>query len=157
MDINTHYEEFVLLYEDGLSIGSISEHFGIKEEEVYDCLEQLKSIHKQGRGFDDDFKKIVAMRDKSEVSRRQLSAELSINIATVKKACEKFGQSVKSKDAFENYYKELDKHYDLTSCPECNSKKMNEVDDNTYYCFDCGNEFFNKEDKTYCINWEYID
>lgn len=157
MDINTHYEEFVLLYEDGLSIGSISEHFEITEGEVHECLEQLKDLHRKGKGFDDDIKRVIAMRDKNEISRRQIASELSINIATIKKACEKFGQSVKAKDSFENYYEELEKFYDLSTCPDCNSKRVNEVDEDSIYCMDCGMEFFNKNGKTNRINWEYIN
>lgn len=152
-------------YSDGVAISAIAESNGISEEDVIELLLKYKEENKGSKTFTDDFKKLIALRDVNGVARSAIAKELKINNSTVKKSCEKFGQACKEKAVSEDVsvkvlnavVEEIDNVYVLKECPECQNKKLNKVDDNDYYCMDCGNEFTVKGEEVHKINWEYID
>lgn len=156
-------DRVIELYREGCNLEYLAKCLNISSEVVEDVLSKYKEDNRNKRGFNDKFKETIAMRDLNDVSRRQISIELGINIATVKKACEKFGQSIKNKDAFENEHTKLDEFYDLSYCPKCHSKNVNKVEDNAIFCKECLSEFYNEVDEeneiyeTHIINWEYVD
>lgn len=156
-------DRIIELYRDGCTLEYLAKCLNIPSEVVENILIEYKENNRNKRGFNDDFKETIAMRDLNGISRRQISIELGVNIATVKKACEKFGQSIKNKDTFENEHTKLDKFYDLSYCPKCHSKNVNKVEENTIFCKECLSEFYNVIDEddniheTHIINWEYID
>jgi hypothetical protein len=144
-------------YQDGSDIGYIIESFNITHSTVKQVLLSFKDANRHKRTFTDEFKKVIAERDKNGIARRQISLELEININTVKKACELFGQSFKDKASSENEYTRIDGEFDLKSCPSCKSKNVNVIDENCVYCKKCGNEHIIKIDHALKINWEYLD
>lgn len=150
-------ERVIEAYRDGSEMGFIVESLNISYKQVKSILINLKESSRYKRTFTDDFKKIIAERDMNGVSRRQISLELEINANTVKKACEAFGQSLKERASSDNEYTKIDGVTNMSQCPHCKSKSINEVDVNTYYCMDCGDEFIFKGNYALKVNWEYVD
>ena len=159
------YDKLVELYKNG---GNIREAISDRKERN-SFLKRLRDegINENNR-LKEDFRKIIAMRDGNGVSRAQISQELNINYNTIKTACSKYGSAVKNKANHPQKYKKLDKNLDLSTCPSCNSglKEMDILMDDsfpeaftskTYYCFECGEEFFNFNGDTYYIDWAFID
>lgn len=144
-------------YQDGSEIPYIVECFSITYEEVKSILIDYKERNRYKRTFTDEFKELIAERDISGIARRQIAVELEINANTVKKACEKFGQALKEKATSENSYTEIYRDFDMTTCPSCDSKDINEVDEKTTFCMACGNEHIHNSDHALKVNWEYID
>lgn len=144
-------------YRDGSPIGLIKESFSLTEEEIKTCLEEFKNKNRLSRTFEDDFKKVIAERDINGIPRRQIALELNINVNTVKKACEQFGQTFKERASSENVYTRIDGVFDKSTCPSCSSKKVNEVEENVTYCKDCGSEHTFYKDHVLKLNWEYLE
>lgn len=144
-------------YSDGSTIVAIAEKCNITEDEVIKALLKYKDDNKGGKSFTDEFKKIIALRDVNGVSRSEISKELNINISTVRKSCEKFGQAYKDKAVNDNMYIRIDGDFSMDRCPNCNSTKNNKVDDNITYCIDCGSEHEYYEGYINRINFEYLE
>lgn len=144
-------------YADGSHINVISESLNIDKSAIIDTLIQFKESSRFKKTFTDDFKKMIAERDINGVARRTIASELKLNAYTVKKACEQFGQSNKERASSENAYTRIEGNFSMDVCPSCNSKKVNEVDENTVYCLSCGSEYIHKEDHILKINWEYLE
>jgi predicted RNA-binding Zn-ribbon protein involved in translation (DUF1610 family) len=144
-------------YADGSPIQFIAESFKISQELTKDILIKYKEESRFKKTFTDEFKKMIAQRDINGVSRRQIADELNINANTVKKACEQFGQTLKERAVSENAYTRIDGKFTMKSCPSCKSKKVNNVDENTIYCMNCGEEHIIKDDHALRLNWEYLD
>jgi len=156
--VSNELEQRVLnAYQDGSDIGYIIESFNITHEKVKEILLSYRDSNRYKRTFTDEFKMMIAERDINGISRRQISLELEINVGTVKKACELFGQALKDRASSENEYTRIDRAYDTSTCPTCNSKDVNEVDLNTYYCKKCGDEHIHLIDHVLKLNWEYLD
>lgn len=149
--------EVLEAYRDGSDLGYIIENLNISHNKVKSILINLKESSRYKRTFTDEFKMMIAERDTNGVSRRQISLELEINANTVKRACEKFGQSFKEKATSDNEFTVMDRVYDMSKCPSCGNEKINKVDDKTTYCKKCGNEHVHNEDHTLKVNWEYLD
>lgn len=145
------------MYRDGNEIKYIIESLNITHKRVKQILIGMKESNRHKRTFTDEFKKIIAERDMNGISRRQISLELEINANTVRKACEKFGQTFKERASSDNEFTRIDGKFDLSECPSCKSKDVNEVEDNTIYCMSCGDEFIIKKDHALKINWEYVE
>lgn len=155
-------EKIITAYREGSEMNYMVECFNISENQIKNILTNYKESNRLKRTFTDDFKKIIAERDINGIPRRQISIELEINASTVRKACEKFGQALKDKATSDNSYTKIwedndDIKLDLSKCPSCDNRNINQVDDNAIYCKSCGNEFFKKNGVTYMINWCYID
>lgn len=150
-------EKVLEAYQNGSNLGYMVECFNISNEEIKEILINYKENNRVKRTFTDDFKRLIAERDINGVARRQIAEELGINVNTVKKACQQFGQAFKEKSTSEQVYTRIDGEFWLDSCPSCNSYKVNVVEDNTTYCKDCGCEHIIKEDHALRLNWEYLE
>jgi predicted RNA-binding Zn-ribbon protein involved in translation (DUF1610 family)/DNA-binding transcriptional regulator YiaG len=150
-------DDILEAYQDGNDLGYIIVKFNITHKRVTDILHTYKEQSRIKRTFTDEFKKVIADRDASGVSRRQIATELNINPNTVKKACEQFGQANKEKATSDNEYTRIDGKFGSDKCIGCESKNVNEVDLGTVYCKDCGEEYIIKSDHALKINWEYLD
>jgi transposase-like protein len=142
-------EKVIQAYADGSTLETIAESFKISMRLVKGILLKYKEDNRLKRTFTNDFKKVIAERDINGVARSTIAEELDINVSTVKKACEKFGQAIKEKATSEQAYTLIEGVHDLKVCPTCQSKKVNEIDsisDNVnttgIYCKDCGDEHF---------------
>lgn len=151
-------------YRDGSHLNCIQQSFGVSEEYIKKVLIDYKERNRYKKTFTDEFKKLISERDINGISRRQIALELDINVNTVKKACEQFGQSVKERASSDNAYTVVKGVHNLDCCPNCKSKRVNEIDSvvnnvNTtgIYCMECGDEYFYMNNKVYRVNWEYID
>lgn len=145
-------------YADGSELGLIISSFNITYSQAIEILKSFKEDNRMKKSFKDDFKIMVAQRDINGVARSTIAKELDINPNTVKKFCEQFGQALKEKSAMsEKAFTRIDGEFDLKTCPSCNSKKVNIVEDNTTYCKECGNEHIINEDHALRINFEYIE
>lgn len=174
-------EKVLGAYADGSEIRYIARCFDITEEEVIEILHNYREESKFKRSFTDEFKKLVAERD-LKFSRRQIAQELGINVATVKKSCEQFGNAVKDKAVSDNLYTLVKGVDNLDVCPTCKSHKVNDIESmadnlNTkgVYCMNCGDEHFTlneteeyKDDNdeiqvrvigtlVYKVNFEYLE
>lgn len=153
-------------YTDGKSIGYIASATGLSEEEVLMMLRIFKSdsVEKLGNYYNDEIKKVIAKRDRNNVSRSKIAQELCLSVGFVGNACKKFGDNIKKKAKFPNQYTEIDNVNDLTKCPSCKSKTVNEIngyidDHNTIgiYCLKCNKEYFRfmNGEKIYLLNYEF--
>lgn len=157
-------EEKVLgAYADGSEIRYIAKCFEITEEEVLEILHNFRDKSRFKRSFTDDFKKLVAERD-LKFPRRQIAVELGINVATVKKSCEQFGNALKDKAISDNMYSLVKGVDNLEVCPSCHSRKVNAIESITdnintkgIYCMNCGDEHFIMNDLVYKVNFEYLE
>lgn len=145
-------------YADGSDLSLITTSFNITHKQVTDILLEYKEECRKPKSFKEEFKVLVAQRDINGVARSTIAKELEINPNTVKKFCEEFGQAVKEKSSMsEKAYTRIDGKFNLKSCPTCESKRVNIVDENTTYCKTCGNEHIIKSDHALKINFEYIE
>lgn len=157
-------EKILDAYRDGSHLNYIQECFNVSEEEIIKVLTEYKERNRYKKTFTDEFKKLIAERDINGVPRRQIALELGINVNTVKKACEQFGQAVKERASSDNTYTVVEGVHSLDCCPKCKSKRVNEIDSvvgniNTtgIFCMNCNEEFFKLNGKVYRVNWEYIE
>lgn len=154
----TTIEDVVEEYEQGHPISYIAEMLGIEESVVLGFLRQHRDNSRLPNSYTDDFKQMIAMRDLNDgVTRSSISKELEVNPNTIKKACNKYGQALKGKSKSEQMYLRIDGVFARDKCPSCKSKKINEVDDNTYYCKDCGDEHIFYDEYIQKINFEWVD
>ena len=153
MDLNKLKE----MYGKGMPLSLIAEEFKVTEEEV---LKQLRDIKKQsvyGRTYSDNLKQLISKRDAAGVSRRTISFELEVGMATVKRSCEQFGNAFKDASKSDKRYTIIAGKHDFDKCPLCKSQKVNVVEERTTYCKSCNNEFVHKPDHVLKVNWEYVD
>lgn len=144
-------------YADGSPLSLMAESFDLTVEELEDFLIAYKKSNKMNKSFTENFKKIIAERDINGVARNTIAKELGINISTVKKACEKYGQSLKDKAVSDNLYTKIVGEFDMATCPNCGSKKNNRVDENTTYCMSCDSEFEYYDGYVMKLNFEYLE
>lgn len=153
--------KIIKMYSDGADLKVIAKSFNITTSEVKKHLIAYKLEEKFGNGFTDNFRKVIAERDLNGVARAQIARELSVTPITIRRACKKFGDTIKIKTSNDEQTMKLFGEYTLEECPECESRKINSVDDNIIYCLSCGNEYdFNKYEKHGYIEkvlWEFID
>lgn len=145
-------------YADGSPLSVIIESFNITYEEAIEILHKYRSNERLKKSFTDEFKKLIAQRDiNGSVTRSSIAKELGINANTVKKACEKFGQSSKEKAISNQTFTRVDGEFTLDKCPSCQSEKVNIVEDCTTFCKKCGDEYIHEEDHVLKINFEYLE
>lgn len=153
-------------YTDGKSISYISNLLDLTEDEVLAHLRLYKSesVQKLGNSYNDELKKIIAKRDRNEVSRSRIAKELELSSSFVGSACKKFGDNLKKKSKFSNQYTELKQPHGMETCPNCKSHKVNEIDDyidnrkvDAIYCMCCGLEHFKFDEgiSIYRLNYEF--
>lgn len=150
-------KEVLHAYRNGKDLTYIAKRFNTSTNEIKEILLDYKEASKYKRTFTDDFKRLIAERDMNDVSRRQIATELEINANTVKKACERFGQSLKEVAPSGNEYTKIEGNFDMNTCPSCLSDKVNEVAEFTTFCLSCGNEVIHKENHALKVNWEFLD
>lgn len=144
------------LYAEGGHISIMAESLNIDKSTILETLNDHKESSRFKKTFTDDFKKIIAKRDSNGIARRTIANELQLNANTIKKACEKFGQSNKERATSANAFTRINGKFTKDICVTCESKKVNEVDENTVYCLDCGNEHIHRKGYVLKINWEYL-
>lgn len=149
--------KIIKAYSEGSPLELIADSFKITLEEVKDILLKFKEDNKNKNSFTDEFKRVVAERDLNGVARSTISKELSLNINTVRKFCELFGQAMKDKAYSDNEYTRIDGKFSLDICPKCNSKRNNLVDENVTFCLDCNSEHEYYDGYILRVNFEYID
>ena len=153
----TLIEKIIEAYMNGMEIDAIAEGCQLAPGDVLDRLRHHKeqSIHK--RTFSDAFKRMIAERDLSGVARASIAKELGLNISTVKKSCELFGQNYKERAVSENMYTRIEGNAANDRCVKCESRHYNEVEEHTYFCFTCGAEAIHGDGYVLLVNWEYVD
>lgn len=156
-------------YAEGSPISLMSESFKIPERLIRDILKKHKEDSREKRTFTKEFRKMIAQRDMNGVARSTIAQELELNVNTVRKACEMFGQALKEKATSDKAYTKMVGEYSLDTCPSCGSKRNNLVDDKTTFCMSCDSEHeynFGTKDKegkwieepyVLKINFEYIE
>lgn len=142
-------KKVIQAYADGSTLELIAESFKISMRLVKGIILKFKEESRTKRTFTDEFKKVISERDINGVARSTIAEELDINVSTVKKACEKFGQAIKEKATSDQAFTLVEGVHNLEVCPTCQSRKVNEIDsisDNVnttgIYCKDCGDEHF---------------
>lgn len=151
-------KRIIAAYAEGSTLHLIADSFGLETENVSDMLNHYRKSCRTPRTFTDEFKKLIAERDLTGAARMEIARELGINVNTVKKACEEFGQKNKDRTDFERLHTKIDGDFPKDECYKCGSKHLNEVDDiGTTYCFDCGSEFTHMGDHILALNWEFVD
>lgn len=136
-------------YAEGSEIKFIAECFNLTEEQVVQELRNFKEESRFKRTFTDEFRIMVAERDMRKISRTKIAEELQINVATVKTACEKFGNALKEVASNDNVYTIVEGVESIKTCPNCGNKKVNEIETafgnsvvDGIYCMECGDEHF---------------
>ncbi|UGO50770.1 hypothetical protein PQE68_gp179 [Bacillus phage vB_BanS_Sophrita] len=136
-------------YSEGSDIKFISECFSITEERVLEELRNFKEQSRFKRTFTDEFRIMVAERDMRQIPRSRIAEELQLNVATVKSACEKFGNALKEVASNDNVYSIVEEVKDIKTCPTCGNKKVNEIESvfgnsvvDGIFCLECGDEHF---------------
>lgn len=161
-------KEIIKYYGDGRSIESITSITGLTRKAVINKIKKYRSVHeksnKSKKSYGEDLKKIIALRDKNDVPRSQISKELGVSNTFISESCKKYGDELKRKALFPNQYSYIG-DFDFSACPECESKRLNVIDEfidwgtvDARYCMNCGNEFFkfmNDDKKTYKLNFEF--
>lgn len=162
MELN---QRIIDAYRDGSPLSYIQQCFGVSNKYIKEVLIDYKERNrKHKKAFTDEFKKLIAERDINGVPRRQIAFELDVSMSTVQSACKQFGQAVKERAFSENTYTVVEGVHNLEHCPNCGSKRVNEIESvvgnvNTtgVYCMGCGSEYFILNGQVYQVNWEYID
>lgn len=144
-------------YAEGSPLSLIAESFKIREESVKGILLDYKEQNRFKRTFTDEFRTVIAERDINGVARSTIASELKLNINTIKKSCEKFGQSLKDKATSDKAFTRIDGEFSMSTCPSCGSKKNNIVDDNATYCMSCDSEHEYYDSYVMKVNFEYIE
>jgi len=138
-------------YSEGSDIKLIAECFNITEEQVLEELRNFKEKSRFKRTFTDEFRIMIAERDMRKISRTKIGEELQLNVATVKTACEKFGNALKEVASNDNVYSIVEGVTSIKTCPSCENKKVNEIESvygasavvvDGIYCMECGDEHF---------------
>jgi Zn finger protein HypA/HybF involved in hydrogenase expression len=150
-------QKVIEAYSEGSPLSLIADSFKISERLAKDIVLNFKKESKFKRTFTDEFKKVIAQRDINGVARSAIAIELEINVNTVKKACEKFGQALKEKATSDNAFTKITGDFTLDTCPSCGSKRNNLVDDNTTYCMSCDSEHEYYDGYVLKVNFEYIE
>lgn len=154
-------QKIIDAYRDGSPLCYIQECFGVSKEYIKKVLIDYKERNRYKKTFTNEFKQLIAERDINGIPRMQIASELNININTVKRACEQFGQAIKGRAFSENTYTLIEGVHNLERCPRCRSRRVNEVEPVVgtmgIYCMECGSEFFIMDEQVYQVNWEYID
>lgn len=150
-------QKVIEAYAEGSSILLISESFKISQRLTLGILRKYKEDSRHKRTFTDKFRKMIAERDMNGVARRTIAEELELNVNTVRKACEQFGQAIKEKATSELAFTRIDGDFSLKVCPSCGSKKNNLVDEKTTYCIKCGAEHEYYDGYVLKVNFEYLE
>lgn len=138
-------------YSEGSDINLIAECFNITEERVLEELRNFKEQSRFKRTFTDEFRIMIAERDMRNIPRSRVAEELQLNVATVKSACEKFGNALKEVASNDNVYSIVEGVTSIKTCPSCGNKKVNEIESvygassvvvDGIYCMECGDEHF---------------
>lgn len=144
-------------YTDGSPISLIAESFKVSERLVKDILLKNKEENRFKKTFTEQFRRMIAERDLNGVARSTIADELGINVNTVRKACEAFGQAIKEKATSDKAYTKISGDFKLDTCPSCGSNRNNLVDDSTTYCMSCDSEHEYHDGYVLKINFEYIE
>lgn len=144
-------------YADGSTLSLIIESFNITHSRLIQTLIDFKEDSRYKKTFTDEFKKMIAQRDMNGVARSTIAKELQINANTVKKSCEKFGQAIKDKGSSEKALVRIDGKFSIKQCPNCKSKKVNTIEEDTIYCKNCGDEYIYNEDHVLRVAWEHLE
>ncbi|QPK89697.1 hypothetical protein IEN91_04410 [Bacillus velezensis] len=154
-------QKVINAYADGSPLSVISTSFNITYDEVITILREFKEESRHKKTFTDEFKIIIAERDMNggkDVTRSSIAKELAINSNTVKKSCEQFGMALKEARATsENEFVHIEGTFDLSTCPSCQDRRVNKVDEDTIYCMSCGNEHIIKENHALRVAWEHLE
>lgn len=147
MDKQERVAEYIVEdYSNGVSVTDIASEWSKSTDEVLTILRAYKDSCTVSKTFTDEFKMLIANRDACEsVTRSSISKELAINPNTVKKACEKFGNVLKEKAQSDQEFTRIDGNFTEDKCVSCASEKVNKVEENTYYCMECGDEHIFKK------------
>lgn len=154
---NRFLERLISYYSDGRSIDHIAWKLKTTEEDVLKTLRFYCNEQREKRTFSEDFKKVLADRDLTGIARTTIASEMGINVNTVKKSCEQYGQQSKEVASSEKTYTKIEGVFPRDKCVECKSERYNEVGEDTYYCYKCGNEYIHRKTHVLRVNWEYID
>ena len=163
--LNMDLEILLELYQSGLSIKDIAFEMEESVDFVLTSLREYKASQKNKGQYSEELMRVIAKRDSHDIMRKDIMQELNVSRSFLSKSIEKFGflNKLNSLDG-EEVYKKVPKNFELTECPQCHSKKINEVNSlykefpvKGIYCFDCGNEFFKRENEVYKVKWENID
>jgi transposase-like protein len=144
-------------YADGSPLGLIAESFDIELKQVEEILNTYKEENRYKRTFTDEFKNMIAERDINGVARNLIAQELKLNANTVKKSCELFGQTLKEKATSENIFTRIDGDFSIDTCPSCNSKRNNIVDERTAFCMHCNSEHEYHDGYVMKVNFEHLE
>lgn len=156
--MNMTFEEKILnAYIDGFPLEVIAEGYMVTTEQVTEVLHTYRDSNRMKRAFSKEFKILIAERDMNGAARSDIAKELGININTVKKSCEEFGQSFKERAVSDRMFTRIEGVFSREECVNCKSTRYNKVDDNAYYCMSCDKEFVYEEDAVLHVNWEYFD
>jgi hypothetical protein len=144
-------------YADGSPVGLIAESFKVTQVQVLELIRNHKEDSRFKRTFTDEFRRMIAERDMNGVARSAIASELELNVNTVKKACELFGQAIKEKATSDQAFTKISGDFKLHTCPSCGSKRNNLVDEKTTYCMTCDTEHEYHDGYVFKINYEYIE
>lgn len=153
-------EEIIFRYSKGAHIDIIAKELGINIAQIMEALAVFKLNNTRSGSFSDELKKVIAERDLNGVQRSMISKELMISQTTIRKCCKEFGDASKMKKDTSNAYLKIKGDFSQDICPECSSRHVNEVNELTIYCMNCGGEFvFNDlgESHIFKILWMNID
>ena len=144
-------------YADGSPVGLIAESFKTTQNEILEVLRNYKEDSRFKRTFTDEFRRMIAERDMNGVARSSIANELELNVNTIKKSCELFGQAIKEKATSDQAFTKIKGDFQLDTCPSCGSKRNNLVDDKTTYCMSCDSEHEYYNGYVMKINFEYLE
>lgn len=144
-------------YADGSPLELIIDSFDLERSQVLDILLTYKENNRFKKTFTNEFKRLIAERDINGIARKKIAEELQLNVNTIKKACENFGQAIKEKATSDNIFTRIDGEFDLKICPSCGSKRNNLVDEKTTFCLTCDSEHVYHKDHVLKVNFEYIE
>lgn len=163
-----NFDFYVSLYRSGVTMESLDEMLRNDNSSFDEFKDELlnKYVESSGR-LSETMKMIIAARDESDISRRDISKELGFNSRTIQRACQMFGNVSKyheSKNSFyslceeTNYDIKLDENGNLI-CPismkKCKSVQS-EISNNGFYSIDSGEEWHIKDNKLYRVKWEEV-
>lgn len=150
-------QKILVAYSEGSTLEYIAESFEISKEKVKEILIEHKEESRLKKSFTDEFKIMISERDLNGIARAVIASELELNINTIRKACEKFGQALKDRALNDNAFTKIDGEFTMDTCPSCGSKRNNKVDENTTFCRDCDSEHEYYDGYVMKVNFEYLD
>lgn len=149
-------EKVVSQYQDGEKVEVIASRYGISTDEVISNLLDYKNQNFKKTKYTNEFKSFVSERVSYGYTKSLVSSELKLAQNTVANFCKEFSSDESINSIEEKLYTFLDVEYIEGQCPECKSKHFNHVDWNSYYCFDCGNEYKIVANTVQKLNFEFL-